>query len=87
MKVQMFKMTYESNQFNKNQKVWIIAGSGAQAALCVGKHRGRGRYVEAWVHWGSETRPFPRFIEVDVSDAFAKQLGLSGCVFKTTGSE
>lgn len=49
--VRSFKMPFQTNHFNANQRVWVIFLSGAEAALVTGKHRGKHRYVKAWVRW------------------------------------
>ena len=75
MKVLMFKMPFETNHFNKNQKVWVQLTTGAMAAKVVGRFRGRGRYVSAWVKWEKALRDkslMPVFKEFEVDDIFAK---------------
>jgi len=71
MKVLMFKMTFKTRHFNLNQKVWIKHTTGAMAAECVGRFRGSGRYVSAWVNWSHGKRSLPKFIEIEVADKFA----------------
>jgi hypothetical protein len=72
--VNSFKMTYQSHHFNKNQRVWVVNLSGSMAAECYGRFRGKGRYIRAWVHWGSENKPIPSFQEFEVDDDFANQI-------------
>lgn len=76
VRVRMFKMTYKSRHFNANQKVWIKYRTGACAALCVGKYRGKWGYVSAWVRWTNETHPVPTWIEVEVPQDFATRHGI-----------
>jgi hypothetical protein len=74
--VQMFKMPFATAHFNANQRVWIVQITGALAALCVGRFRGKGRYVEAWVRWDSKAKQAPEFQTFEVSDTFADRHGL-----------
>jgi len=76
IKVSMFKMPFKTRHFNKNQKVWIRYRTGAAAAECVGKFRGKYRYVRAWVNWSHGNRPIPEFREIEVPEEFAKRLDL-----------
>ena len=76
VKVRMFKMTYMNTHFNENQKVWIKWRTGACAALCAGKFRGKWRYVDAWVDWRNPNHPVPEWIEVEVPEKFAVEHGL-----------
>ena len=77
IKVRMFKMPFATKHFNKNQKVWIQSLSGSQAARCIGKFRGKSRYVMAWVNWSSTCKENPAIKEFDVSKEFAKKVGLT----------
>lgn len=70
-KVQMFKMPFETNHFNKGQKVWIVFGTGDEAAYVVGRYRANYRYVSAWVKWEAKDRQAPEFKEFEVTDEFA----------------
>jgi hypothetical protein len=69
--VMVAKMTHRTNHFNENQKVWLVYGTGDQAAMVTGKYRGKGRYVKAWIKWDTEERPVPKFKEIEVSRDFA----------------
>lgn len=66
----MFRMTHQTRLFNLGQKVWIIRMTGAQAAQVRGKHRGKGRFVKAWVKWNSEAKTFPEIKEIKVTQKF-----------------
>jgi hypothetical protein len=66
--VRSFKMTHTSKKFNANQRVFIIYMTGAQAAYCYGRFRGRFRYIKAWVRWDTPSRPFPNIQEFEVED-------------------
>ncbi len=70
--VMMFRMPFQNNKFNKNQRVWVVMMSGAMAFKCAGKFRGKNRYVKCWVRWNGTTKPFPDLQKFEVSDAFAK---------------
>lgn len=65
-----FKMPFRTTHFNANHRVWVVSMSGAMAALCCGKFRGKGRYVRAWVKWGVGARPTPAFQTFDVDTRF-----------------
>jgi hypothetical protein len=49
-KLDLFKMTSDRNYFVKGQKVWLVIPSGDLSYLCVGRFRGKGRWVMSWVH-------------------------------------
>ena len=74
--VMMFKMPFQNNLFNKNQKVWVVKISGAMAFECVGKFRGKNRYVKCWVRWDGKTKLFPDLQKFQVGDDFANRHGL-----------
>ena len=72
-------MPFKNNKFNKNQKVWVQMLTGAMAAKCAGRFRGKHKYISAWVNWDRADRekyPFPKFQEIDVDDNFAERHGL-----------
>lgn len=75
MNIRMFKMPFSNKKFNKNQKVWVRFMTGALACCVVGKFRGRGRYVEAWVNWRAKNKEAPEIKDIEVTDEFAKRLG------------
>lgn len=75
----MFKMTHQTRLFNLNQKVWVVRMTGAQAAQVKGRHRGKGRYICAWVTWDKTEKPFPEIKEIPVSlDFYEKIRGDAG---------
>jgi len=63
-------MPFQTAHYNKGQRVWIVSTTGAMAALCYGKFRGKGRYVKAWVNWEATTKDNPQFQEFEVEDDF-----------------
>ena len=71
----MFKMPFTTRHFNKNQKVWVEFTTGAEAACVIGKFRGKGRYVRAWVNWRSKGKAAPDFKEIEVEESFARRIG------------
>ena len=75
--VRMFKMPFSTNLFRKGQKVWVVFMSGAESAECVGRYRGNGRYVRAWVSWGAKSKAEPTVIEFEVDDDFAQRHGIT----------
>ena len=70
----MFKMPFQTNLFNAGQKVWVRRGSGAMACEVRGKHRGKNRYVTAWVSWGAKSKPNPKFKTIEVTDEFNQRM-------------
>lgn len=64
----MFKMPFKTNLFNKNQKVFVISTTGQLAFFVKGRHRGKGRYIKAWVKLKAEI--MPRFIDVKMPRGF-----------------
>lgn len=70
-KVTAFRMTYESDAFNLNQQVWVQSWSRSQAVRAIGRWRGTGRWVSAWVSWRTSGNPMPRFVSIDVPEGFA----------------
>jgi hypothetical protein len=75
--VRSFRMPFDTSTFRKGQKVWVVFFSGAEAAECVGRFRGRGRCVRAWVRWGSVDKPEPIIAEFEVTDDFAERHGIA----------
>jgi hypothetical protein len=76
MQVKMFKMPFKTNHFNKNQKVWVISLSGNLSAHVIGKHRGKNKYIRAWISWDSKTKESPEIKEIEISADFYDRLGL-----------
>lgn len=37
--------------FTPNQKLWIVFNTGALASMVVGRYKGKGRWIKAWVHY------------------------------------
>ena len=77
VEVRSFKMPFQTNHFNANQRVWVIFMSGAEAALVTGKYRGKHRYVKAWVRWGNRGRKPPEIQRFEVDEDFAVRIGLT----------
>ena len=48
--LQMVKPIRDTKKFNKNQKCWIYGKYGDLCLYVKGKHRGRNRYIMAWLH-------------------------------------
>ena len=71
MKVWILKLPKSTRLFRKGQKVWLQSTTGAQAARVCGKHRGKGRYISAWIHWNDFTMDSCSFKEIEVDDSFA----------------
>ena len=76
VKVRSFKMPFANKKFNANQRVWILYGTGDNAVCCIGRFRGNGRYVRAWVNWSAHDKTPPEIQEFDVDVEFAKRHGL-----------
>jgi hypothetical protein len=74
--VKCLKMPAANKKFNANQRVWVRYMTGDAACCVVGKFRGKGRYIEAWVRWDSKDAQMPKFEEFDVSDDFANRHNL-----------
>lgn len=72
--VESFKVPFQTNHFNKGQRVWVVFPTGDEAALCYGKFRGKHRYVRAWVKWGPKAREAPIFQKFEVTSNFALRI-------------
>jgi len=75
--VRVAKMTHQTRHFNSNQNVWLQYMSGALAAKVVGKYRGRGRYVSAWIKWDIPSKPPPEWKPIAVAAIFAERHSLT----------
>ena len=53
-KLDLFVMIRDTSYFKKGQKVWAVTYTGDLSFQCVGRFRGRGRWVMGWVHCLSE---------------------------------
>jgi hypothetical protein len=73
-KATLLKMPFATRHFNANQRVWVLV-IRYRAVYCIGKFRGSGRYVKAWVHWKGNI-PLP-LNDIVVTRAFAERLHLS----------
>jgi len=86
MKKTLIKITKNNNLWKKGQKVWQVFGTGALASYVVGKYKGNGRWIKAWVHLEDENgdsfkeKPNARYIgEVEVNNKFYNYIdSLSG---------
>lgn len=47
--------------------------AGSLAAKVVGRYRGKGRYVSAWVKWDTQTKPMPEWATIEVDKSFAER--------------
>lgn len=71
-------MTRDRTYFVKGQKVWEYIATGDLSYICLGKFRGRGRWIMGWVHVDpgkdyiyNRHKPDCRYIgKVEVSDEF-----------------
>ena len=71
--VNMTKCPRRTNHFNLGQKLWLQCMTGACAARVVGKFRGKGRYVEAWIKWDRKNDITPTWKTFEVAEDFAKK--------------
>ena len=69
--VMMCKLPFETRLFNKNQKVWVVQRSGSLAYKVCGRHRGRGKYITAWVSWTSCYYQKPEWKKIEVRKQFS----------------
>lgn len=65
--VQLVRLRADTHLFNANQKCWVLFRSGACATFVTGKHRGKGRYIQAWV----QDKHISDFKTIAVSRSFA----------------
>lgn len=56
-KLTLCVMTSDTKVFRKGQKVWATYITGALAMKACGRYKGRGRWVNAWVHWQDKNKP------------------------------
>jgi hypothetical protein len=75
--LRLIKITRNTRLWKKGQKVWVVFGTGALAALCLGRWQGKGRWIRGWAHWADKdgrgffTRPDARWVgKVEVSEDF-----------------
>jgi hypothetical protein len=75
--VYQVKVTRDTNLWKKGQKLWVIFHTGALAAYCAGRYRGKGRWIRAWAHWadregiGFFQKPDSRYVgKIKVSRRF-----------------
>lgn len=71
MQVTLVKPKHTTHIFNANQKCWLRFRAGDGNVKVVGKHRGKGRYIESWLRDGHFTS-----MQIDVSDDFARRLDI-----------
>lgn len=69
-----FKMTYDSKHFKKGQRVWVNWLTGNMSAKCIGKFKKKGRWIAAWVNWGSHQRPNPKIETFQIDESFYKKI-------------
>lgn len=69
-KLNLLKITRDTNIWKKGQKVWVVYYTGDLAYKCIGRFRGNGRWVMAWAHSDSANRDAKWLGEVDVSEQF-----------------
>ena len=56
LKVQFFKMPFNTKMFRYNQKVYIVYSHGAPGYCVIGKYQGKGRYIKTFVNFDSKER-------------------------------
>ena len=85
MKKELYKITRDGRLWKKGQKVWHIFGTGALASYVVGKYRGNGRWIRAWINFedkegkGFFCKPNAKYVgEVEISEEFNKYLEFLG---------
>jgi hypothetical protein len=69
-KLMMIKTIKETHLFQENQRCWIVFRAGDGSVNVVGKHRGKHRYVKAWLHDGEYGAPK----EIEVSEEFYQKI-------------
>lgn len=69
--IEVCKLVRATRLFNANQKVWLMYRAGIGDACVVGRYRGRGRYIRAWVHNG-DCGPWQT---IDTDREFVRRLG------------
>jgi hypothetical protein len=74
--VACIKLPFQTKHFNQNQKVWVRATTGAEAALVTAKRRGRGRWISAWINWRSKEKTRVEFKVFSVSKEFSDRHNL-----------
>ncbi len=71
--LKMVKLGKQTHLFNRNQKCWIITKPAGMGDCKVkAKHRGNGRYIEAWIHYSDFDHKTIK--EVEVTDEFYKKI-------------
>lgn len=72
-KVKYFKALEQSNQFNKNQKIWVVRQFPSDGYMwIVHKWRGKGRYIRAQI--SLDAKYIGEIKEIEVSDEFAGRI-------------
>ncbi len=67
-KVKTFKMPWKTNHFNKRQRVFVEFMTGNQACRVRGKHRGKNRWISAWIKWGNKDINLLNIREIELSE-------------------
>lgn len=50
MKATLYRMTRDTGLWKRGQRVWEVYRTGALAAFVTGRWRGKGRWIEGWIH-------------------------------------
>jgi len=69
-KLMLIKTVNETHLFRANQKCWIVFRAGDGSINVIGKHKGKHRYVKAWLHDGEYANPK----EIEVSEEFYQKI-------------
>lgn len=72
MTVTLIKPRHATRLFNAGQRCWLLFRSGDGSIRVIGKHRGKGRYIRAWLRDGHYDAN-----QIDVSEQFARRLELA----------
>lgn len=75
VEVELIRPIKDTRLFNKNQRCWIVFTTGGYAAYVIGKHRGKGRYITAWLKAPKQCE-LSTIKKIEVSRDFAKRIGL-----------
>lgn len=65
----------DTNLFRAGQKCWVKYGTGSLAICVVGRYRGKGRYITAWLHAPRDYDP-SAIRTIKMSTAFLERLGI-----------
>lgn len=75
VKERLVRPKRNTNLYRKNQKCWVKFVTGSHAICVKGKYRGKGRYVEGWLHIPRDCE-YSDVKEIEITKEQAKRLGL-----------